>query len=560
MPVAPAVFRPTRLLTACLLAGFAVVAKAAAIPDTPAVAAAIEARLAPGTSGRVVVRGRTLAATPLLARLYQGSGFRPQWTHPRQPDLLVGIATRTADEGLEPGDYHVSTLQELLARAAELPNDATLAADFELLLSDALVRLAYHLRFGKVDPQKLDPSWNFSRELTLENPATWLAQTIRSPELGQTLDDLRPQGPYYTGLTSALARYRAYAATGDWPLLAEGPSLKPGATDVRVRLLRQRLAAEDYPAAIGTADDDRYDEALVEVVRTYQRRNGLDDDGVLGRKSLAALNVPVAARIEQLRLNLERIRWVFRDLEREFIAVNIAAYHAAWVRDGKTVWDSRAVVGKPYRQTPVFKARMQYLVLNPTWTVPPTILRQDILPRLRQDPGYLATRGLQVIDGRGRTIDPAGIDWKTTTARNFPYLLRQGPGPDNALGRVKFMFPNPHLVYLHDTPARELFARAERSFSSGCIRIEKPIELAGLLLAGDQRWTREALDAAIAGGRTQDVRLPQEITVMLLYLTAFPGPDGQVQFREDVYKRDGALLKALNGPFVFSPPAGYRVE
>ncbi len=262
------------------------------------------------------------------------------------------------------------------------------------------------------------------------------------------------------------------------------------------------------------------------------------------------------ARIGQIRVNLERIRWVFRDLESRFLLVNIARYRVVLVENQQVVWSTRAVVGRPYRQTPVFKARMTYLEFNPTWTVPPTILREDLLPEIRRDPSVLQRRNMSVLDYQGQRVDPASIDWQAMTPRSFPYMIRQNPGPENALGRVKFMFPNPYAVYMHDTPARGLFSKAERSASSGCIRLERPFELAGILLSGTQ-WDTAGIEQVLASGNTRVVNLPEPITVLIVYGTAVP-EGGRIHFARDVYQRDARLLQALDAPFEFSPPAGYR--
>jgi murein L,D-transpeptidase YcbB/YkuD len=224
------------------------------------------------------------------------------------------------------------------------------------------------------------------------------------------------------------------------------------------------------------------------------------------------------------------------------------------IENDEVVWITRAVVGRPYRETPVFRASMTYLVLNPTWTVPPTILRNDLLPEIRRDPAALARRNMVVLDTSGEEVDPAEVDWN---ARAFPYMLRQQPGPDNALGRVKFMFPNPHYIYMHDTPSRELFSRADRTFSSGCIRLENPMDLAELLLRESPEWDRAAIDRVLAEGRQRTVNLPRPLTVLLIYGTVVP-EDGEIYFLQDVYNRDARLLEALNDDFEFSAPAAYE--
>jgi murein L,D-transpeptidase YcbB/YkuD len=323
-----------------------------------------------------------------------------------------------------------------------------------------------------------------------------------------------------------------------------GATLQPGATDERVRALAARLAVTGELAPSSTVQGTLYDETLRAAVREFQGRHGLATDGAVGPATLAALNVPVATRIAQLRVSLERARWVFYDPESEFLVVNVAGFQLYHVRRGEIVWRTRVQVGRPYRQTPIFRAQMTYLVVNPTWTVPPTIMRNDIVPAVRRNPAYLASRHIDVFDSRGMLVDPADVDW---SGRNPPYRLVQRPGEDNALGRIKFMFPNEHAVYLHDTPSRDLFDRDSRAFSSGCIRVENPFELARHLL-GSARAS-ERLDALVATGRTETVFLDKPMTVMLLYWTAEVDAEGRVSFFPDVYGRDAAVVAALAQPF-----------
>jgi len=500
------------------------------------------ASLLAGDAPQVRVEGVRLWSTPVLRELYRDGAAR--WTGPRLRALRTEIQ-RASEDGLEPADF--------LARELDHPESVS-PVELELLASEALARLAFTLRYGKANPLALDSNWNYSRELGATDPVAWLRAAITNDDLAGLLQSLRPQGAYYRALKDALAARRAIAARGGWSSLPGGATLKPGMDDPRVPLLRARLAAGgDLEAAAAAVKGTVYDAALVAAVEAFQRRHGLDADGAVGRATLAELNVPVSARIDQLRVNLERIRWVFRDLNGEFVVVNIAGYGAAYFVDGEIRWRSRAIVGRPYRQTPVFKDALSYIELNPTWTVPPTILRNDILPKLRQNPAYLREKKLRVVDPNGGPVSAAGIDWRKVSASNFRYYLRQDPGPDNALGRIKFMFPNAHAVYLHDTPARELFRQSERTFSSGCIRIENPLALAELLLRDPARWNQASLQAAIDTGETRRVNLPRKVPIMLLYLTAFPDQAGHVQFRRDVYKRDARTLQALDGPLVWTP-------
>jgi murein L,D-transpeptidase YcbB/YkuD len=239
------------------------------------------------------------------------------------------------------------------------------------------------------------------------------------------------------------------------------------------------------------------------------------------------------------------------DIPPSFVLVDIAGFDITVLHDGEPVWESRVQVGKPYRSTPIFRSAISYLVLNPTWTVPPGILKNDVLPAVRRNPAYLASKNLRVIDYQGREVDPATIDWSRATAQSFPYLLRQDPSPANSLGLIKFMFPNEHNVYLHDTPSKELFERDERAFSSGCIRVERPFELAELLLADAEEWSREKIRAAVESRQTRTVKLERPVPVLLYYWTAQGRPDGTTQFKKDIYGRDAAVLKALDGEFKF---------
>jgi murein L,D-transpeptidase YcbB/YkuD len=497
-----------------------------------------------------VIAGTRVAAVSVLPDFYARRGFRPVWADTSRFQALLAVLRGATGHGLDPADYHYQILSEW----APDSEDPRQQAERDILATDALIRYGYHLHFGKVDPASLDPDWNLTRRLHQEDPVAVIEAAVAAPSLDTFLDtELAPNGPFYTGLRQALARYREIAGTGGWPLVPGGPTLQPGDKSDRVIALRARLAVTESQLGPQVEDPALYDPPLVVEVERFQRHHGLEADGAVGRRTLAALNIPVKARIDQLRVNLERTRWVFRDLEPRYLIVNIAGFHAYLMQNGKSIWDSRVVVGTPYRKTPVFKAKMTYLVLNPTWTVPPTILKQDIIPAIHRDPGYLASRNMVLLDASGRQVNTADIDLQSLTANSFPYVVRQEPGPQNALGRIKFMFPNSHFVYLHDTPSRDLFKRADRTFSSGCIRVEHPLTLAELLLNDPVNWSRAKLEERLAERHTQTVSLKTPIMVFLVYLTAEPEADGEVNFFNDVYGRDPAVLQGLRGPFHFIP-------
>ncbi|MBU1708066.1 L,D-transpeptidase family protein, partial [bacterium] len=313
-------------------------------------------------------------------------------------------------------------------------------------------------------------------------------------------------------------------------------------------LLRARLHMTGDLDDNADMENNLFDDSLEQAVHKFQRRNGLEDDGVVGPATLEALNVPVEERVHQIEVNLERWRWLPQELGRRHILINVANFELDVNEDNQPVMTMRVVVGRDYRRTPVFTDQMTYLVFSPYWNVPTNIAVQDIVPKIRENSDYLTNQNIKVFRGWGveaKAIDPQTIDWSRITEQNFNYRLRQEPGPLNALGRVKFMFPNKFNVYLHDTPARELFAKTERAFSSGCIRIEKPIELAEYLLRSDPKWTREKIFAVIDKHIEQTVRLPEPLPVHLLYWTAWANEDGSVQFRKDIYSRDKKLYEAL---------------
>jgi L,D-transpeptidase YcbB len=504
------------------------------------------------------VEGVTLAAKRLVSELYERRGFAPLWTASEARDGLLRAVRESRGDGLDPEDYLLSPLERARGKA-EAPG-ASLGArlDYDVLQSEALVRLLYHLIYGKVDPRSYDPDWNFTRSLHHGDPAEFVQKLIDSGEVYARIEAEKPSYPAYGRLRAALAKMREIEARGGWPALAPGPTLKEGVSDSRVTALRARLAASGDLEQSEASAGDRFDPALVAAVARFQARHGLGADGAVGAVTLSALNVPCAARVEQIRVNLERARWLLHDLAPTFVAVNVAGFRLDYLRDGEIVFEARTQVGKPARATPMFRSELTYLVLNPTWTVPPGILANDILPQQKRDPSTLARKGLEVVDLSGRIVPASSIDWANATPRNFRYMLRQPAGPDNALGRVKFMFPNSHSVYLHDTPSKSLFDREDRSFSSGCIRVENPLELATLLLQGQNGWDRAALDRAVAEGKTRTITLAKRVPVLLLYWTAWVDRSGALQLRRDVYGRDAKVAEGLAEPFHLRAASGER--
>lgn len=495
-----------------------------------------------------------ISARILIAELYERRNFAPAWNDPDQVAELISLIEASAADGLNPLDYHLKAIKD--AQKHDAGRDAIAAVDRarqDILLTDGLVRLTYHSFFGKVNPKGLDPNWNFRRELNDVDPVAVMQRLIDAESLTESLEALAPRGWVYWRLQAVLADYRALEASGGWPQIPEGPTLKPGEADERLAILQQRLLTTGDLSSVQMPPRQTYDDSLVDGVRRFQERHGLDADGVIGPATLKALNVPVAQRIVQLEVNLERARWVMGNIEDDFILVNIAGFRAYVIRDREVAWKTRVQVGTEYRQSPVFRDEMKYVDINPTWTVPYSIATKDILPKVQRDPAYLDDRNFTVKDRSGAVVDPSDVDWSRLSRSNFPYTLVQRPGASNALGRVKFMFPNQHAVYLHDTPSRALFDRAGRAFSSGCIRVEHPFELAEILL-GDQGWTQQRFQEVLDAGTTKSVYLSRPLPVYLLYWTAEVVDDGRVYFYNDVYNRDTAIAKALDEPFRLEPP------
>jgi len=520
-----------------------------ALADEAAVAEHVQQAVTRVQQGpRPEVGGELISSTILLPAFYEDRQFRPAWTPPALESLLAAVRDSALD-GLEPNDYHLAALvrgREALADPA-IPDPTRAAID--VIATDALIRLGYHARFGKVDQQRIFGNWNFTGPLTDADPLALMEQAIAGGTVAQVVQDLFPHHPFYTALKAALARYRAIGVAGGWESIPAGPTIKPGASDPRLAALRRRLAiegdlpadaraspseagaapdAQDAPAEPAASRASLLDPTLAAALSRFQARHGLEADGALGAGTVRALDVSVAARVDQLRISLDRARAVMHDLPRRFVLVNVAGF-TVYVVDGDwPIWESRVVVGKPFTETPIFRAQMSYVVLNPTWTVPPGIMKKEILPGIRRDPAYLAKKGLEWQDGQ--VVQPAG--------------------PKNALGRIKLMFPNPYAVYLHDTPSRTLFAQETRTFSHGCIRVQKPVELAALAL-DDPAWSVERLDSTIATGRTQNVTLSRKLPVLVLYWSATVGESGTVYLLDDPYQRDRAGLAALDAPFSF---------
>jgi len=489
------------------------------------------------------LRERAAMADETTALFYLARAYRPVWTEPARAEALLAAVDALRGHGLDPADFAPLRLRAALPAEA----DPDRAAERELLFTDTLAALLFQLRYGKVDPHALYREWNFTPPPNPYERAGELARVLQAPDLAAAVEAQAPDLPLYRALRAELLAQQGLLAGGDWPRVAAGPTLKPGARSARVPSLRARLAAAGE-SVLDARDKSHYDEALVEAVERFQAAHGLQADGVLGAQTLEALNASPAQRVAQIRANLERLRWVAGDLQGDRLLVDIVGYHADLVLDGQPVWASRVIVGKPRRRTPSLLDRVTHLVLNPKWVVPPTILREDVIPGAARNPSYLANRRMRVVDRSGQTVDPSTIDWSGARQSGFPYRIEQQSGASGSLGRIKFSLSNPYVIYLHDTNTRSLFKRAERALSSGCVRVEKPEELAVVLLADAERWSAQALQAALDSGRTRTLDVGRDVKVLLHYATAALDDAGKVLLRNDIYGYDAAIVAALDAP------------
>ncbi len=473
--------------------------------------------------------------------------YKPLWVRDNGPKSkardVLQIFHDAAKMGLNPASYRVAQLDRMMS--VTTPHEL---AELELQLTRAFIDFGRDINRGVVLPK------DASSEYAITSKEIGALTLIDGAENAQNIADyvktLEPQTPEYQRLKQALADYRAIAAKGGFPTIAKGPALKPGMHDKRIAAIRQYLKLTGDLNPNADKGGDLYDVDLVPAVKWFQYRHGLTEDGVIAATTFEAMNVPIAQRIRQIEINMERRRWMDDDLGRYYILVNVADQELKVVKDGKTVHTALLVVGKPYARTPVFSEKMRYVVLNPYWNVPPNIANNEYLPKLKRDPGVLGREHIRVFSSAGE-VDPYAVNWSALS--RVPYELRQDSGPKNALGKVKFMFPNRFNVYLHDTPVKSLFNRDLRIFSHGCMRVQNPLDLAELLLA-DQGWSRARIDAAITEGGQRIINLKTPVPVHVTYLTAWVNKDGAVNFRRDPYKRDDQLAEVLTGALADDMP------
>ena len=523
----------------------AAIALACSLSATPASATAL--------TGFLQSVAEAAAADPVIADYYREAGYAPIWTGeggPERREALFRALSQAAAHGLPVARYDA----EGLAAAFRHARGEREIGQVEVRATQVLMSYSRDIQSGALEPGAIMPG-EIKRTLPRRDPAETLAAFTASESPAAFLRDLAPRSPLYVRLMREKARLERLVETGGWGPRVQAERLSPGQTGPAVVALRDRLVAMGYLARSASAS---YDPDLTAAVRVFQVAHGIEPDGVAGVSTLAEINKGPDDRLKSVVVALERERWmnIPGGLGERHIWVNLPDFHARIVDDGKVTFQTRAVVGErqPDKRTYEFSDEMEYMEVNPDWTVPRSILGRDYLPRFQRNPN--AASYLQIIDSRGRVVPRSAINFSAYTARNFPFSVRQAPGNSNALGTVKFMFPNPYAIYLHDTPAKELFQREVRDYSSGCIRLNDPHEFAYRLLARQMDDPRSHFDALVNSVRQTRVGLEAHVPVHLVYFTAFSGADGRMQYRRDIYERDARLFSALVAAGVELPGIG----
>ncbi|MCB0501724.1 MAG: L,D-transpeptidase family protein [Bacteroidetes bacterium] len=502
-----------------------------------------------------------LFSVNLLPRLYQHNNEKFIWTSKKNITDAYRALELSYLDGLRPEDYHqeeLNQLREVLANMDDENMEESLFAKHDILLTDAILMYGFHLLIGKVDPAEIDPNWNYKNRTISESTIKSFFEIIQEKKLFEGFDNLRPAKLEYRAMMNAILYYRELV-NEDWTTIEGFDKLEIGDTNQYVPLIRERLSLCCQWNEFVT-DSMVFDSSLYKGIVAFQNVHGLEADGVIGLKTIELLNFSPKQRIEKLKVNLERLRWLHDEVEEYSIEVNIAAFKLYVKKENELIYECNVVTGQPYHKTPIFTAPMKYIDFNPTWTVPYSIATNEILPKLKvQGSSYLARNNMELLNHSGKAIDAGSVNFKELSAGKFPYIIRQKPGSDNALGVVKFMFPNQYSVYLHDTQSKTLFSKTSRAFSHGCIRVENPLQLAEILLDDKKAWDREKIDKVIETRKTKTVNLKRDVNVKLLYYTAGLFSDGTMFYLPDVYKRDEAILKKLEQPFEYNRNTLFRV-
>ncbi len=482
-----------------------------------------------------------------LAAIYGTTGSTPLWVSETGPGpraaIILDFLNKADEEGLDPLEYRLPQITSIWT--ARSP--ASLAR-LDTLLTYDLVKYIHDISYGQIEPSSSDsPSFADGGDTAFDVVAAADA-ALAAPDLKTYLASLAPSHQYYTGLKSALKTYRAIARAGGWKQIPPGATLHPGDKDSRLQYVYKRLIAPGIPA-IPPPENMIYGPALRKAVLRFQRLFGLTPDGIIGAQTLAMMNIPASRLVEQIIANMTRWRWQAHVLGNKYVMINIADYNLTAFKDNVMVLNFPVIIGQLQHQTPVFSDSIKYIEFNPYWTITPSIAKNEELPNLRKNPRYLVDRHVRLFSGwqeGAMELDSTRMDWhRISRSQMASFRLRQDPGPWNALGRIKFGFPNKYSVYMHDTPTKDLFSRNKRDFSHGCIRLSNPLALA-LFALEDQGagWTREKIESHFYSDRRMTVRLRFPLPIHITYQTTWVDKDGLIHFNRDIYARDEKLFKA----------------
>ena len=502
-------------------------------------------------SSELSLGGEQIYAPEMLERFYKRRNYQPAWigsdgSFPHAEAMLDAIE-EVRSEGLTPDYYHLEPVRMLIAqlRKDDVVNPEVMA-ELDVLLTDSFLMLGCRFSAGCVDPVTIESAWFVNRsDLAVD---IILDDALKEDNIKGSLRELLPLQAGYSSLRQRLIQLTDIVSGGGWPMLSENLILKKGNEGRTVSVVKKRLIVSNDLDYSDRGEENRYDDELEQAVIRFQKRHGINPDGIVGPETVKAMNIPAEQRLRQIEVNLERMRWTSRNLGHRYIIVNIAAFKLELVEHEQVTMAMEVVVGKPFWDTPVFSRKMKYIILNPSWNIPESIAIEEILPKIRRSQEYLTQRNIKIFGSwadDAEEIAPSSIEWEKVGNEKFPYIFRQAPGPLNPLGRIKFMLPNKFHIYLHDTPAKGLFSRNSRAFSHGCIRVQRPVDLAEYLLENDPEWSREKIITAFDEGQEIRIDLALPVNVHIVYLTAWVDEEDVLNFRNDVYGRDEKLDKAL---------------
>ncbi|MFT3793413.1 L,D-transpeptidase family protein [Flavobacterium sp.] len=470
-----------------------------------------------------------------LTAFYRSYGFATVWIAPAERKKLLELLQSSEKEGLFPNDYNVKKIEKLEAKVNKLSDAEMVSYDF--LLTASIQKYIWHLSNGKLDPKKIYRDWDLKKNPIDINAL--LHNGIEGDSLAQSLESIKPQHVIYQSLKQALVELDNYPKD-TVKTMTFTEKIVRGDTSSIIPSIKRRLIIWKELAPMDTITKI-YDKKTWKAIKNFQRRHGLATDGVIGKGTVEALNFSPIRRKQQVMANLERWRWFPRDFGDHYIIVNIPGYYLRIIKDGDTIERKRIVVGKAERKTPILSSTFNNIVFNPTWTVPPTIIREDLVPDATNNRSYFANRSITIYNSKGAVVDPQ--KWNPKNPRAYRYV--QAPGYYNSLGVVKFNFPNHYTVYLHDTNHRDYFGKNYRSLSSGCVRVEDPLPMAEYMLNDSIKWNRAKIDTLVATKKTTTINLKQKIRLHQLYWTAWRERNGDLEFRPDIYNLDEDLYQKL---------------